>query len=216
MSGVTRRTALGAMGGLALGACDRVSSLLHAGRSELADDPPTTEASIPSYFVSPSVPSPPEAWKLVLSGRVDGTKNKPLSLDDLRAMPKTTLKIRLHAARGWTAVAEWTGVAIRELASYCGAADVPFVELRSFDAPDDVARGYWSSWDRASALHPHTIVAYDINGHALTAEQGAPCRVISPLKLGYKNVKYLTEVNFLDRRTGGYWESRGREWFAGV
>ena len=39
------------------------------------------------------------------------------------------------------------------------------------------------------------------------------CRAV---KLGYKNVKYLTEVNFLDRRTGGYWEDKGYEWFAGV
>ena len=36
------------------------------------------------------------------------------------------------------------------------------------------------------------------------------------MKLGYKNVKYLTEVNFLDRETGGYWENQGYEWFAGV
>ena len=28
--------------------------------------------------------------------------------------------------------------------------------------------------------------------------------------------KYLTEINFLDQETGGYWEDRGYEWFAGV
>ena len=36
------------------------------------------------------------------------------------------------------------------------------------------------------------------------------------MKLGYKMVKYLTEVSFLPVRTGGYWEDRGYEWFAGV
>jgi DMSO/TMAO reductase YedYZ molybdopterin-dependent catalytic subunit len=36
------------------------------------------------------------------------------------------------------------------------------------------------------------------------------------VKLGYKMVKYLTEVHFLPRATGGYWEDLGYEWFAGV
>ena len=35
------------------------------------------------------------------------------------------------------------------------------------------------------------------------------------MKLGYKMVKYLAEVSFLPERTGGYWEDRGYEWFAG-
>ena len=35
------------------------------------------------------------------------------------------------------------------------------------------------------------------------------------MKLGYKMVKYLTEVNFLPAATGGYWEDQGYEWFAG-
>jgi DMSO/TMAO reductase YedYZ molybdopterin-dependent catalytic subunit len=36
------------------------------------------------------------------------------------------------------------------------------------------------------------------------------------MKLGYKMVKYLTEVNFLSERTGGYWEDQGYEWSGGI
>jgi DMSO/TMAO reductase YedYZ molybdopterin-dependent catalytic subunit len=36
-------------------------------------------------------------------------------------------------------------------------------------------------------------------------DHGAPLRVYPAIKLGYKNVKYLTEINFLAHRTGGYW-----------
>jgi hypothetical protein len=48
------------------------------------------------------------------------------------------------------------------------------------------------------------------------SNQGAPLRVYSAVKLGYKNVKHLTEVNFLPNRTGGHWEDQGYDWFAVV
>ena len=108
-------------------------------------------------------------------------------------------------------MASWHGVALRDLAARIGADPrAPYVEFRSFD------EGYWSSWDRASALHPQTILAYGMNGEPLSPSYGAPLRLYSAVKLGYKMVKYLTEVNFLPQRTGGYWEDQGYEWFAGV
>ena len=100
---------------------------------------------------------------------------------------------------------------LNEIAKLAGVDPrVQFVEFRSFDS------GYRSSWDLGSALHPQTLLAYGFNSRPLYAPHGAPLRVYSAVKLGYKNVKYLTEVNFLPNRTGGYWEDQGYEWFAGV
>ena len=45
---------------------------------------------------------------------------------------------------------------------------------------------------------------------------GAPVRLRVETLLGYKMVKYLTEVIYLPERTGGFWEDQGYEWFAGV
>jgi len=45
---------------------------------------------------------------------------------------------------------------------------------------------------------------------------GAPLRLYSPIKLGYKLTKYLTGVTFTSERPGGYWEDRGYPWFGGV
>ena len=45
---------------------------------------------------------------------------------------------------------------------------------------------------------------------------GAPARVHSPIKLGYKNTKYLTRIMFLPERNGGYWTNAGYEWFGGT
>ena len=59
-------------------------------------------------------------------------------------------------------------------------------------------------------------VFYGRNGAAMSREEGAPLRLYSAVKLGYKMVKWVDEVVFQPVRTGGYWEDLGYEWFAGV
>lgn len=165
---------------------------------------------IPQYFISPTVPRADVAtWRL----RVGGAVASPLAftLDDLMQLPRTTLRVRHYCIEGWTAVASWTGVRVRDLARVVRPGqDARYIEFRSFDS------GYWSSWDRESAFHPQTLIAYGMNGALLSPGHGAPARLYGNVKYGYKSVKYLTEVNFLPRRTGGYWEDRGYDWFAGL
>jgi DMSO/TMAO reductase YedYZ molybdopterin-dependent catalytic subunit len=108
-------------------------------------------------------------------------------------------------------VAEWSGVQLSHLAEMVGVDPaVNYVDFRSFDD------GYWSSWDRETALHPQTLITVGMNGALLDPGHGAPARLYSSLKYGYKSVKYLTEINFLSHRTGGYWEDRGYDWYAGL
>jgi len=84
------------------------------------------------------------------------------------------------------------------------------VDFQSFD--DD----YHESWDIESAMHAQTVVAYGLDGRMLGPAHGAPARVYSPTKLGYKNTKYLTRIVFLPKPNGGYWTDAGYEWYAGV
>ena len=168
----------------------------------------TPEMAFPIYHASPQIPMAPAGWKLKIGGRVK--KPREFSVDDLMGLPKTTARIEHHCVEGWSAIAEWTGVQLAYIATICEAEKVDYVEFKSFDA------GYWSSWDRDSALHPQTLLAYGMNGHPRAPAHGAPVRIYGAVKLGYKQVKYLTEVNFLDHETGGYWENRGYEWFGGT
>jgi DMSO/TMAO reductase YedYZ molybdopterin-dependent catalytic subunit len=215
-----------ALGGLAcdshhpqrgfLGAMERVNERLQRAlfdptrlAPELDEDEETAPGDFPAYKISPEFPLAPAGWVLVVRGLV--ARPLTLSLADLQRLPRTRVRVRHHCVEGWSAVASWDGVRLSELSRLVGADPrARYVEFRSFDS------GYWSSWDVESALHPQTLLAYGMNGVPLTTEYGAPLRVYASVKLGYKLVKYVTEVAFLPVRTGGYWEDKGYEWFAGV
>jgi DMSO/TMAO reductase YedYZ molybdopterin-dependent catalytic subunit len=108
-------------------------------------------------------------------------------------------------------VAKWTGARFGDLAKLVQPTpDAGYVDFQSFDSD------YHESWDIESAMHPQTLIAYAMDGHWLAADHGAPARLHSPIKLGYKNTKYLTRIVFLPQRNGGYWSDRGYEWFAGT
>jgi len=176
---------------------------------ELGEGEESDPADFPPYKISRELPVAPAGWALAVRGLV--ARPLLLSLADLRALPQTRTRVRHHCVEGWSAVAAWDGPRLAELARLAGVdRRARYVEFRSFDS------GYWSSWDLESALHPHTILALGMNGAPLQPEHGAPVRLYSAVKLGYKMVKYLTEVSFLPTRTGGYWEDQGYEWFAGV
>jgi DMSO/TMAO reductase YedYZ molybdopterin-dependent catalytic subunit len=169
--------------------------------------------ALPSYFVSKTVPIWNEAergrWTLEVSGLV----NRPLklTLEDLQKLPRTTQRVNHYCVEGWTAVEEWTGCRMRDLARLVGLQPgAKYVDFQSFDS------GYHESWDLESAVHPQTVVAYGLDGHMLGPAHGAPARVYSPTKLGYKNTKYLTRIVFMPVRNGGYWSDEGYEWYGGV
>ena len=170
-------------------------------------------ARFPSYHIAPTVPTWDAAargpWRLEVGGLVQ--RPVRLSLDDLVALPQTQQRVNHYCVEGWNAVATFWGVRVRELARVAGALpQARYVDFASYD--DD----YHESWDLESALHPQTLVAYAKDGRFLTPAYGAPARLHSPVKLGYKNTKYLTRVTVLAARNGGYWSDRGYEWYAGT
>ena len=176
---------------------------------ELPISEQTPEKEFPVFYKSPAVPVAPANWSL----RIGGLVKHPaiLTLDQIMRMPATEMRVRHYCVDGWTAVASWRGVRVSEVARLVGIDPrVKFVDFRSFDAE------YSSGWDLASALHPQTLLAYGMNGRALGADRGAPLRLYGAVKLGYKSVKYLSEINFLPTMIGGYWEDRGFDWYAGV
>lgn len=194
---------------------ERVERLLFRHRSEdrVPGGARLTGSAFPQYFVSDDVPVWDESvrgvWRLEVSGAVQ--RPLSLSLNDLMALPRTAQTVDHYCVEGWTARAQWMGVRMSDLARAAGAtADAQYVDFQSFDSD------YHESWDMDSAMHHQTLIAYAIDGRFLNAGQGAPARLHSPIKLGYKNTKYLTRVVFMPARNGGYWSDRGYEWYGGT
>lgn len=168
-------------------------------------------AALPSYFISDRMPElhDPEHWRL----RVDGLVAQPLqlSLGDLTRMPRTSYTVKHHCVEGWSAIASWHGVPVSAIVERCRPLPgARYISFASFDA------GYTNGWDMASAMHPQTILAYGMNDNPLPSSHGAPLRLYSPVKLGYKMTKYLVSMTFMDKRPGGYWEDQGYPWFGGI
>ncbi len=174
-------------------------------------DPAQRAATLPSYFISRTVPllEHPAAWRF----KVDGLVRQPLvlSLDDLLRMPRVSYTVKHHCVEGWTAIATWHGVPVSAIVERCRPLPAaPYISFLSFDSD------YSNGWDMTSALHPQTILAYAMNDAPLAPAHGAPLRLYSPTKLGYKMTKYLVSMTFTDKRPGGYWEDQGYPWFAGI
>ena len=148
-------------------------------------------------------------WRLEVSGAV--RRPLSLSLDELARLPGITQKVDHFCVEGWNARATWTGVRVSDLARLAQVTpDAGYVDFAGFD------KDYHESWDLESAMHPQTLVAYGMDGRMLGAAHGAPARLHSPVKLGYKNTKYLTRVVFMPSRNGGYWSDQGYEWYGGT
>jgi len=147
-------------------------------------------------------------WRLELSGRI--ADKQPWTLQDLQAMPQTSIVIKHICVEGWSYIGGWTGVRLRTFLERVGA------DLRAKYVAFKTTDNYPSSIDMASALHPQTLLALQYGGETLADPFGYPVRLRTAVKLGYKNPKWVTAIEVTNTYPGGYWESRGFPWFAGL
>jgi DMSO/TMAO reductase YedYZ molybdopterin-dependent catalytic subunit len=175
----------------------------------------TAMENFPSYSITynqtgsfPAV-SDPTKWSLNVGGMV--RKPVRLTLREIEALPSLTYTVKHHCVEGWTAVGTWTGVPLSTITAMVQpTGEGRYLRFDSFDS------GYYNGWDLTSAMHPQTILAYAWNDRPLMMNHGAPLRLYSPIKLGYKLTKYLTAMTFTRDRPGGYWEDQGYPWLGGV
>jgi len=82
-----------------------------------------------------------------------------------------------------------------------------FINFYSYD-------GWEDSIDMLDAFHPQTILAYGMNGKALSAPHGAPVRLRVEKQIGYKSMKYLQRIvvtdEFVDPGDTGW------AWYVGI
>lgn len=149
-----------------------------------------------------------ENWTLTVSGAVQ--KPGEYTLAQFRALPKYKQNTRHVCVEGWDVIGNFAGARISDFLKMVGAD--PRARYLSFECADD----YYESLDMPTAMHPQSLLCYEMYGQPLTREHGAPLRLRLPTKIGYKSAKYLTKLS-VDHTLGryGYWEDQGYDWFYG-
>lgn len=134
-------------------------------------------------------------------------------LDDLRAMPQTEMTVEHKCVEGWSHIVTWGGVRFSEFTErfYPEQSDQNFV---GFVTPDEDFR---VGLDRASVMHPQTMLTLDLQREPLSDEHGAPVRLTTPLKYGTKQIKRIGTIQYASEQPeGDYWTVRGYDWYAAL
>ncbi len=151
------------------------------------------------------------AWRL----QVTTLDNRILSLtiDDLRRLPKTEYAFEFKCIEGWSQVSWWGGVKFSDFVNYYKLQKELTLAYVGLSTPDD---HYYVGIDTPSALHPQTLLCYEMNGQPLPARHGAPLRLIIPVKYGVKNLKCISKIHFSNDRPRDYWFERGYDYYCGL
>jgi DMSO/TMAO reductase YedYZ molybdopterin-dependent catalytic subunit len=164
------------------------------------------------------------AWKLQVVGAAGDQARRSLTLDDIKALPQVETTTELRCIEGWSEVVHWAGARLFDLASVTGLATRSgrpadptgnagdLLDYVALETPD---REYYVGLELASALHPQTLLCYEMDGRPLTPEHGAPLRLVIPVKYGIKNLKRIGTIRFTDARPADYWAKRGYDWYSG-
>ena len=160
-------------------------------------------------------------WRLQVHGLVD--RPLSLSLAQIRTLPHREQITRHDCVEGWSAIGKWRGVRLKTILDAARMKDG--ARYIVFHCADDMGggRGYYESIDLTDAFHPQTILAFALNDQPLRVANGAPLRLRVERQLGYKQAKYLMQIEAvaslerIGKGKGGYWEDHaGYDWYAGI
>ena len=158
-------------------------------------------------------------WTLRLSGLASG-RDERLTIDQLtRRFPAREQVTRLICVEGWSAVAWWGGIRFADLlAAYPPAPGARWAALSSSVSLDYHGRPetYHVSIDLPTAEHPQTLLATHKDGRPLPLAHGAPMRLVAPMKLGLKNIKAITDIEYTANEPADYWNERGYSKYDGL
>jgi sulfoxide reductase catalytic subunit YedY len=148
---------------------------------------------------------------------VEGLVKKPAkyTLEDLiKLSPLEERVYRLRCVEGWSMVIPWVGYSLAELVKkveplgsakyveFVTLADpktMPYVSSRVLEWP------YVEGLRLDEAMHPLALLAFGMYGEVLPNQNGAPVRLVTPWKYGFKSAKSLVKIRFTDKEPRTAW-----------
>jgi hypothetical protein len=143
-------------------------------------------------------------------------KKLSLMLSEFYAIPKVGYSTDFRCIEGWSEETQFAGARFSDfLEAYKlgKKADGNYYDYVGLETPDGK---YFVSIDMESMLHPQTVLAYEMNEHPLSLKNGAPLRLIIPIKYGIKSLKRIGKIIFSDTRPPDYWANKGYDWYSGL
>ncbi|AFJ01302.1 Putative sulfite oxidase subunit YedY [Methylophaga frappieri] len=175
-----------------------------------------TDKSDPATYAT-DFPDPNKPWQVTIDGECD--KPGVYDVDDLIGKQDLEERIyRLRCVEGWSMVIPWTGF---PLAAVLKAAqpntNAKFVEFTTLFDPEQMPgqRREVLQWPYIEALrmdeamHPLTLLAIGLYGHEMPGQNGAPIRLVVPWKYGFKSIKSIVRIRFVERMPTTTWMLAG-------
>jgi DMSO/TMAO reductase YedYZ molybdopterin-dependent catalytic subunit len=167
----------------------------------------------------------PSQWTLTVNNVFGKDGPVQLTMEDIKKLPPVTQITEMYCIEGWSIKVEWTGVRFVDFAAKYPPEPRQGDMSNRGNLPDDLVRyvalltpdeAYYVGLDMASALHPQTLLCYEMNGEPLTLDHGAPLRLVIPVKYGVKNLKRIGTITYTDQKPADFWAEQGYDWYAGM
>ncbi len=156
-------------------------------------------------------------WKIEISGLKD--KTKIFDVDELVKFSGSGLEERIYRFRcveAWSMVIPWVGFPLSSLIKKLNVdSKAKFVKFQTFSDPKigtnmsklpNYPWPYTESLTMEEAMHPLTMIATGMYGKDLPKQNGAPLRLVVPWKYGFKNIKSISKISFVEKQPVGLWE----------
>jgi methionine sulfoxide reductase catalytic subunit len=170
-----------------------------------------TDKSDPAVMARAFKPTP---WSVAVDGEaeVKGT----FTLEDiLKGVTLEERVYRLRCVEAWSMVIPWTGFSLASLLQrFKPTSRAKYVEFTTLHDPKRMpGQGYrvldWPYVEGLridEAMHPLTFIAVGLYGRALPNQNGAPLRLVTPWKYGFKNIKAIVRIRFTEREPANSWQ----------
>ena len=155
-----------------------------------------------------------DPWTVTVEGEC--ARKGTLNLEDV--LKGDTLEDRIYRHRcveGWSMVIPWVGFPLASLIKKCEPTSrANFVTMTTLYDPRQMpgqrvpvlAWPYVEGLRMDEAMHPLTILAVGLYGEVLPAQNGAPLRLVVPWKYGFKSIKSIVKIGFVEKEPINSWK----------
>ena len=150
--------------------------------------------------------------------KVDGLVKKPAdyALEDLVKPFKVEDRIyRFRCVEAWSMVIPWQGIPLASMINrFDPLPSAKYVQFTTIYAPEQMPGQrqrilpwpYVEGLRMDEAMHPLTLMVIGLYGKTLPNQNGAPLRLIVPWKYGFKGIKAITRISFVEKQPANTWQ----------